>query len=233
MNTKFLSFAFGIAFSINAFSQTLSDSTVIIKTKMGDITVGLYNETPGHKSNFLKLVKDGYLNGSSFHRVINSFMIQGGGKEGGTTDVGYTIPGEFNPKLYHKKGALSAARTNNPEKRSSGSQFYIVQGKKASAEELAAMEQRLKITYSEEQKKTYMEQGGTPFLDMNYSVFGEVISGLDVVDKIAAVKTGAMDKPVEDVFMSVELVVKNSTTNTAKAPVIKATKKNKNKKKKK
>lgn len=238
-----------------------------IETSLGNITIKLYNETPKHRDNFLKLVDEGYYNGILFHRVIKDFMIQTGdpdsktAKKGqvlGSGGPGYTIEAEFNPNLFHRKGVLSAARLGdkaNPEKRSSGSQFYIVQGKKYTDEELDQMVSHsemnqlmplvqeyiqdpkntdilnqiqelnqkqdrtgldsliqvvtevvakkhpeikpLKLTA--EQREVYKTIGGTPFLDGSYTVFGEVVEGLDVLDKIAAVKTNGEDRPIEDV----------------------------------
>ena len=159
--------------------------------------------------NFIKLIKEGWFNGSTFHRVIKGFMIQGGGKEGGTVDVGYTIPAEFVPDHIHKKGALAAARKGdnyNPQKRSSGSQFYLVQGRVYGDSDLDALEQRKNCEWTDEQRKIYKTIGGTPFLDFDYTVFGEVIDGLDVIDKIAGVTTGHRDKPLEDVGMTIKLV---------------------------
>jgi peptidyl-prolyl cis-trans isomerase B (cyclophilin B) len=124
----------------------------------------------------------------------------------GNGDVGYTIPAEFNSKLIHKKGALAAARTENPKKESSGCQFYIVQGKPMTDAELDMIQQRNGITYTPEQRNIYKTAGGTPFLDMNYTVFGEIVSGLDVIDKIAAVQTQPGDRPVQDVRMKITLV---------------------------
>jgi cyclophilin family peptidyl-prolyl cis-trans isomerase len=181
----------------------------IISTSHGDITVKLYNDTPGHRDNFLKLVNEAYFDGSTFHRVINQFMIQGGGKQGGLSDVGYTIPAEILPNHYHKKGALAAARTGdnvNPQRASSGSQFYIVQGRTFSDAELDAISQRTGKVFTADEREAYKTVGGTPHLDGQYTVFGEVISGIDVIDKIATVKTGAADKPVEDVSMTIRLV---------------------------
>ena len=191
---------------------------VKIETSYGDMVVKLYNETPKHRDNFLKLVKDGTYNDLLFHRVINQFMIQGGdpnsrnakpGQMLGDGELGYTIPAEFVPGLYHKKGALAAARQAdqvNPEKRSSSCQFYIVQGNKWDAAKLKMVEQRYGKSFSEEQAKVYATLGGTPFLDGDYTVFGEVVEGLEVVDKIAAVKCGPMDRPVEDVKMKMSII---------------------------
>ncbi|MCF8366182.1 MAG: peptidylprolyl isomerase [Bacteroidales bacterium] len=190
----------------------------IISTKFGDMTILLYDETPKHRDNFIKLIKDGFYDGTLFHRVIRDFMIQGGdpdsknaapGQRLGSGGPGYTIEAEFNPEFIHKKGALSAARMGdqvNPKKESSGSQFYIVQGKKATADELNRMAPRTGAIYTTDQIKTYQTIGGTPFLDNQYTVFGEVIEGLDVIDQIAAVKTQPGDRPVEDVKMTIKLI---------------------------
>ena len=244
---------------------------VLIKTTLGDITVRLYDETPQHRDNFLKLAREGFYNGTIFHRVIKNFMIQAGDpgskdapmdKQLGAGDVGYTIPAEFvYPKFFHKKGALAAARTGdevNPERRSSGCQFYIVTGEVYSAGKLTQLEKQMaqqqlqnifnnlvvenrskildmrknrdnaglmklqeeleKQTYAkakemgdpkftDEQREAYTSIGGTPFLDNNYTVFGEVESGIEVTDKIQQVKTVAGDRPAEDVKMlSVEVI---------------------------
>jgi len=195
--------------NVTGFSQTDQPKTELkfmIKTSYGDITVKLYNETPQHRDNFVKLVKEGFYNGSIFHRVINHFMIQGGGAKNGTEDAGYTIPAEFNPKYFHKFGALAAARMPdgvNPEKASSGSQFYIVQGNVYTDEQLNSFEKKLNKTFTAEEREAYKTVGGTPPLDGNYTVFGEVVEGFDVINKIAAVKTKAGDKPVEDVIMNI------------------------------
>lgn len=192
---------------------------VKISTSYGDMVVLLYNETPKHRDNFIKLVKEGYYNDLLFHRVMKDFMIQGGDPESknakpgdllGKGGPGYTVPAEFRTNLIHKKGALAAARQGdnvNPTKASSGSQFYIVQGKKYSAAELAQLEQSYGTLFTAEQKKVYTEIGGTPFLDYNYTVFGEVISGMDVIDKIAAVQTNQQtNRPLQDVKMKVTMV---------------------------
>ena len=197
----------GLFFGGMSYAQ--NETMFIIHTEYGDITGMLYNETPGHRDNFIKLIKEGWFNGSTFHRVINGFMIQGGGKEDGTIDVGYTIPAEIVPGRIHKKGALAAARkgdAHNPEKRSSGSQFYLVQGKVYSDAELDALERRKNCEWTEEQRKAYKTLGGTPHLDFDYTVFGEVIEGIDVIDKIASVSTGYRDKPLKDVSMTMEIV---------------------------
>ncbi len=181
---------------------------VLISTTLGDIKVKLYNDTPLHRDNFVKLVKQGYFNGSTFHRVIKSFMIQGGSTPGsnGTQDVGYTIPAEILKNHSHKKGALCAARTDNPKKESSGSQFYIVQGKVYNDMELNMIGQQSGHIFTKEERNTYKTIGGSPHLDGNYTVFGEVVEGLDIVDKIAVVKTLPGDRPAEDVKMTMKIV---------------------------
>ncbi len=197
----------GIFFGGMSYAQ--NETMFVIHTDYGDITGMLYNDTPGHRDNFIKLIKEGWYNGSTFHRVIQNFMIQGGGKDGGTVDIGYTIPAEFVPERIHKKGALAAARQGdgiNPEKRSSGSQFYLVQGKVYGDAELDALESRKNCEWTDEQRQLYKTIGGVPFLDYDYTVFGEVIEGMDVIDKIAAVQTGYGDKPVIDVKMTMEIV---------------------------
>jgi cyclophilin family peptidyl-prolyl cis-trans isomerase len=191
---------------------------VLLETTEGDIVLQLYEDTPQHSANFIKLVKDGYYDGVIFHRVIADFMIQTGDPnsknptpEGryGNGDPGYRIPAEFLPNRHHKKGALAAARTSvdNPQKESSGSQFYIVQGAVFDAEDLKSMEENQKIAnpnfkFSEEAVKDYTTVGGTPHLDGGYTVFGEVIEGIEVVDKIAATETiKSDDRPVKDIFI--------------------------------
>ena len=239
------------------------ETVLKIETSLGDIKVKLYNETPKHRDNFIKLAKDGTYNGTLFHRVIKDFMVQAGdpesknapkGKMLGSGDVGYTVPAEFvYPKYFHKKGALSAARQGdevNPKKESSGCQFYIVTGKVFNDSTLLNMEQQKnqnKVTeafnalaqkhmkeiykmrkandqdglyalqdtlfiqaeaeaakqpdfhFTPEQIKAYTTVGGTPHLDGEYTVFGEVVEGMDIVDKIQQVKTDRSDRPEEDV----------------------------------
>ena len=249
-----------------------NETQVLMKTSLGNIKLKLYNETPQHRDNFIKLVKEGTYNGLLFHRVIKDFMIQGGdvtskdapmSKQLGAGDLGYTVPAEFvYPKYFHKKGALSAARTSdevNPEKESSASQFYIVTGKIYSDSELAQMEKqkegrlkqsifarlqkenaaKIKAAYQSgdkaelaiirdtlvgnteleaekrkeeakltpEQREAYNTLGGVPFLDNEYTVYGEVVEGLDVVDAIQNVKTNRQDRPLENVVIeSVEII---------------------------
>ena len=183
------------------------ETMVLIKTTMGDITVKLYNDTPLHRDNFIKLVKEGWYNNSPFHRVIKDFMIQGGHNQDGTVDPGYRVPAEFRANHFHKKGALAAARQGdhvNPEKASSGCQFYIVQGQVLSDAHVQMYQQRLGKTFTQEQIDAYTTIGGTPRLDGDYTVFGEVVEGMDVIDKIAGVKTGYQDVPVEPVTMTME-----------------------------
>lgn len=251
-----------------AQTENISGPEVEFKTTMGDIVVKLYNDTPLHRDNFLKLVKDGFYEGLLFHRVINNFMVQAGdpdskdapqGKTLGAGNPGYTIEAEIDyPKHYHKYGALAAARTGdamNPERRSSGSQFYIVTGNKYSPAQLESMAQQqimpkrqalfnsLAAEYAdsirsmqqagdqegleklrqqliervESEVKSmpldatiasdYTTIGGTPHLDGQYTVFGEVISGMDVVEKIQKVETDRNDRPVEDVkILSVKVL---------------------------
>ncbi len=195
-------------------SQTKTEQKVVkfvIHTDYGDMTGILYNETPKHRDNFVKLAKSGFYDGLLFHRVISGFMIQGGdpdsknakpGQQLGVGGPGYTVPAEFNTKFIHKKGALAAARQGdqvNPAKASSGSQFYIVQGKKMSAAQLTG-------NYTPEQKKIYETVGGTPFLDNQYTVYGEITEGLDVIDKIAACEKGPGDRPAKDIKMTIRIV---------------------------
>jgi peptidylprolyl isomerase len=188
------------------------EAKVKIETTVGDIVVKLYNETPQHRDNFLKLAEEGTYEGTLFHRVIKDFMIQGGdptskgapkGKMLGAGDVGYTVPAEFvYPKYFHKRGALSAARQGdqvNPKKSSSGCQFYIVTGQVYDTSILMRYEQQLGIEFTPEQLEAYTTVGGTPHLDNNYTVYGEVVEGMDVVDSIQRVKTDHYDRPVEDV----------------------------------
>ena len=182
---------------------------VIIHTSFGDITAELFNETPKHRDNFIKNIKEGGYKDSPWHRVMNHFMIQGGQNADGTVDKGYTVPAEFRPEFFHKKGALAAARQPdqvNPKMASSSCQFYIVQGQVLNTDQLNMFAQRYNLNLTPEQIKAYTTIGGSPHLDGTYTVFGQVIDGLDVVDKIAAVKTGKGDQPVEKITMDIEIV---------------------------
>ena len=245
------------------------ETIVVVTTDYGKMRIKLYNETPQHRDNFIKLINEGFYNDLLFHRVIKDFMIQGGdpqskdapaSKQLGSGDVGYTIPAEFVfPKYYHKKGALAAARQGdqvNPQKRSSGCQFYIVQGRKMTDQELDNMERNLQnkvkearfyeiaatktdqiqklqsandqaglqklqteilaqidreldnkepLKLSAQMRHDYKTIGGTAFLDNEYTVFGEVIEGLEVIDKIAVVKTRPGDRPEEDLKMKITI----------------------------
>ncbi len=189
---------------------------ILIETELGNMKVLLYNSTPKHRDNMVKLVKEGFYDGLLFHRVINNFMIQGGDPDSrnasmqqmlGQGGPGYTIDAEIG--AYHFKGALSAARLSdavNPEKASSGSQFFIVQGYKVQDQELDRWEQEKGIKYTPEQRKLYREVGGYPFLDNDYTVFGEVVEGLDVIDRIAALPVGTADRPVKDITIKISLL---------------------------
>ena len=250
----------------------MKETTVIMHTSLGDVTLKLYNETPLHRDNFIKLVKEGTYNGLLFHRAIKDFMVQGGdvtskdapmNKSLGAGDLGYTVPAEFvYPKYFHKKGALCAARTGdevNPERASSASQFYIVTGKKYTEGELKQMEKQLENRLKQsifarlqtenkakimqlyrngekeelailrdtlvgkteleaekrkeeaclpaELREAYQSVGGVPFLDNQYTVYGEVVDGIEVVDAIQKVKTNKQDRPLENIVIkSMELV---------------------------
>ena len=191
-----------VGMTCQAQKATEKETVVVFKTSMGTIKAKLYNDTPQHRDNFIKLVNEGWYNGSPFHRVIQEFMIQGGQNKDGRLDPGYTVPAEFKDNLFHKKGALCAARQGdqvNPKKASSGSQFYIVQGRVFDDKWLDMYENGSGRVFSAKQRQAYKTIGGTPQLDGQYTVFGEVTEGLDIVDKIAAVKTGKNDVPVEPV----------------------------------
>jgi len=196
-----------------SFSQTIYPK-VVFETSLGKMVFILYDETPFHCENFTKLINEGYYNNQLFHRVIKNFMIQAGDPHSinakpsqllGRGGPDYTIPAEFVPQYYHKRGALAAARQPdhvNPNKESSGSQFYIVQGKVISQIDLDAMAQRgVHIPFSDEQVKTYSTAGGTPHLDYEYSVFGELIEGFDVLDAISNAPVDRFNRPLNDVLI--------------------------------
>ena len=194
-----------VGMTCSAQKATEKETLVVIETSMGTIKAKLYNDTPKHRDNFLKLVNEGWYNGSPFHRVIKDFMIQCGSNANGKGDPGYTVPAEIKSNHFHKKGALCAARMPdqvNPKKASSGSQFYIVQGQVFDDKKLELYEERLGKVFNAAQRQAYKTVGGTPHLDGDYTVFGEVTEGLEIVDKIAAVKTGYMDVPVEPVIIN-------------------------------
>ena len=214
-----------ILLSVNLFAgNTRRSYFVIIKTTMGDIKVKLYNETPIHRDNFVKLVKQRYFDGILFHRVIDNFMIQSGDPDSkqrvpeklyGDGGPEYDLPAEILPEIFHKKGVLAAAREGddvNPLRKSSASQFYIVKGKVFDDEGLNAQEERVnkrnkalgiekEYKIFKERRDVYKTIGGTPHLDTQYTIFGEVVEGIDIVDKIASVKTDKNDRPVEDVWI--------------------------------
>ncbi len=195
---------------------------VEIKTDLGIIVVKLYDSTPLHRDNFIKLVKQGFYDSLLFHRVIQDFMVQGGDPASKNADStamlgngeapGDMIPAEFKDHLIHKKGALAMARTDNPEKASSNCQFYIVQGKPCSDTLLNQIEcgvrqaGNIMFSYNDAQRKIYKTIGGTPFLDQNYTVFGEVVKGLDVIDKIAAVQRDQNDRPLKNIRMKMRML---------------------------
>jgi cyclophilin family peptidyl-prolyl cis-trans isomerase len=191
-------------------SKKEKNTYVEMKTTMGTMVLKLYNETPQHRDNFIKIVKAKQYDSLLFHRVISAFMIQGGdptsknaaaGQQLGSGDIPGVprIPAEFNPVLYHKKGALAAARDGNAEKASSNCQFYIVVGKKFTDAELDRMQSYNGWTYTTEQREMYKTIGGTPHLDNNYTVYGELVAGMEVLDAIVAVKTDPNNRPIEDV----------------------------------
>ncbi|QJD95829.1 peptidylprolyl isomerase [Mucilaginibacter robiniae] len=218
---KLLTFCF-LFLATGLLAKAPRNQYVRIKTTYGECIIRLYNETPKHRDNFVKLTKQGFYNGTLFHRVIQNFMIQGGdpdskkaqpGAELGNGDVKYTIPAEFRDSLFHKRGVLAAAREGdnvNPSKASSGCQFYIVEGRRFTDGRLDTLEQtRLKgRKIPAWQREWYKSVGGVPHLDQNYTVYGEVVSGLDMVDRIAAVAKDPRDRPLHDVPMQVELLSK-------------------------
>ena len=196
---------------------------VRIETSKGTIVVELYDETPQHRDNFLKLAGEGFYDGTLFHRVIGGFMAQGGDPESktaqpemrlGTGGPGYTIEAEIDPAFVHVKGALAAARQGdqvNPQRRSSGSQFYIVQGRDVTAQSLQSLVQSKSrsgepFSYTPDQIAAYEELGGTPHLDMQYTVFGRVIEGIEVLDAICAVQVNRSNRPLEDVSVRMEII---------------------------
>lgn len=204
MKKTLFSLAFVLFCATASFAQKYR---ALLKTEYGTIVISLSDKTPHHRDNFVKLAKKHFYDSTLFHRVIPGFMIQGGdpnskhakaGEMLGNGDVGYTIPAEFNKDLYHQRGALAAARDNNPAKASSGCQFYIVDGKKFTEAELINIEKSNHQKYTPEQMKVYETEGGAPHLDGNYTVYGQVTKGMDIVDKIAHQKRDRMDRPDVD-----------------------------------
>ncbi|MEH6304808.1 peptidylprolyl isomerase [Olivibacter sp. CPCC 100613] len=208
--------------SLLTFAAKPEYSYVRVSVNGTTCIVKLYNETPKHRDNFIKLVNEGFYNGSLFHRVIKDFMIQGGDPDSknaaqgvllGEGDLDYKIPAEFNDSLFHKKGVLAAARDNNPEKSSSAAQFYLVQGKKYTPKELDRLEQ-LKLEGKKipsYQRDIYETLGGTPFLDHNYTVFGETVKGISLIDSIAALPTDSNDRPLQNVVMEMSVLTPLAT----------------------
>ncbi|XZF13069.1 peptidylprolyl isomerase [Chitinophagaceae bacterium MMS25-I14] len=199
-----------LAFVFLSAAAWAQKNKVIITTEYGKIEMELYDKTPKHRDNMIKLIKEKFYDGTLFHRVIPGFVIQGGdpdsktataGKQLGEGDVGYKIPAEINDEYYHQRGALAMARDNNPEKASSGCQFYIVVGKKFTDAELDQVQQRSGRKFTAEQRETYKTKGGVPHLDGGYTVFGMVTEGMDVVDKIVNEPRDASDRPNKDVKM--------------------------------
>jgi cyclophilin family peptidyl-prolyl cis-trans isomerase len=207
-----------------AQKKSKKDYLITLTTDFGQMQMILFDDTPLHKKNFIELVNKKTYDGLLFHRIIDGFMIQGGDPKskdakpgealGGSTETRDKVPFEFKSNHIHKKGALAAARDNNPEKKSSAYQFYIVHGKPRNDEEMTAVAARNKMTYTAEQRKEYMILGGTPHLDNNYTVFGEVISGLKVIDEIAKQPKDERDRPTKDIKMSmkIEKMKKKKTT---------------------
>lgn len=226
---SFLIFVLSII-TLQSSATKSQDYYLKFSTSKGDVYARLYNETPKHRDNFLKIVKDGTLNETLFHRVIKDFMIQGGdinskdaktGELLGEGDLGYTVDAEFVNGLIHKKGALAAARTNNSEKASSSSQFYIVIGKVFTQRELEIFEFQSGKVLTPYQKETYTKVGGTPHLDNSYTVFGEIVKELNVIDSISNLQVDRNARPLEDVKMQVSILKKKEVKKLLKSIKIK------------
>jgi cyclophilin family peptidyl-prolyl cis-trans isomerase len=211
--TKKFFFILAVTWLLASACNREKTAYVLIETEFGNMKAMLYNSTPKHRDNFLKLAGEGYYNDLLFHRVIRGFMIQGGDPDSrnaapgamlGMGGPGYTIDAEIGAP--HLKGVLAAARDMNPAKASSGSQFYIVQGQPVDDGTLTGLEQQKGFTYNPTQRQLYKEIGGAPFLDGDYTVFGEVVEGIEVIDKIAAVPTATADRPIADVKMKISVI---------------------------
>ncbi|MET3113121.1 cyclophilin family peptidyl-prolyl cis-trans isomerase [Pedobacter sp. CG_S7] len=223
---KYLFTLFLVLFFSITFAKKPENKYIKITTIHGEFLIKLYNETPLHRDNFIKLAKKGFYNGTIFHRVIKDFMLQGGDPDSkkaasgvtlGGGDVGYTIPAEFRDNLFHKKGVLAAARDDNPLKASSGCQFYLVQGKKFTDEQLDSLEnKRLHFKLPLNQRQVYKTIGGTPHLDRNYTVYGEIVRGIELIDQIAAVNTDEGNRPVTDEKMTVTVLKKREAKKLEK-----------------
>lgn len=210
---------FALLISSVAYAQSPTHYYVEIKTDKGDAVLKLYNETPLHRDNMVRLVRQGFYDSLLFHRVIHQFMIQGGDPSSkfavdkqslGEGGPGFDVPAEIKEQLIHKKGTIGAARDNNPEKKSSGSQFYLVQGKVYTEAGLDSLETlRLKKKLTPQQRETYTSVGGVPHLDGEYTVFGELINGLEVVDGIAKVETDGRDRPVANERMAMRTLTRD------------------------
>jgi peptidyl-prolyl cis-trans isomerase B (cyclophilin B) len=190
---------------LTAYGKDNPEDEVLIETSFGNISIKLYPETPLHRANFIKLIKDGYYENADFYRIVNQFMIQGGDL---TKKLSYRIPSEFNPKYIHKRGALSMARVdeNNPEKESSAAEFFIVHGERYAREDVEMAARNQGLTLTPEQIDTYVSIGGYISLDNQYTTFGEVTSGLEVVDRIAEVKIFNEDKPLKKIPFKISVV---------------------------
>jgi cyclophilin family peptidyl-prolyl cis-trans isomerase len=191
-------------------AEPITGRIVQLHTDLGVMTIALSDSTPKHRDNFIKLIKEGFYDSLMFHRVINQFMIQGGDPDSkraipnqtlGMGGLDYRVPAEFTPSLFHKKGALAAARDGNPEKASSSCQFYIVQGKSFNDTELNSISMQRTSAMPDSIRQIYKTVGGTPHLDGNYTVFGQVIQGYEVIDKIATLITDGSNRPKRDVRM--------------------------------
>jgi cyclophilin family peptidyl-prolyl cis-trans isomerase len=216
MQAKKITFVCSLLFMLS--TTLLAQKTKVeITTEYGKIVMELYDNTPKHRDNMIKLAKEHFYDSTLFHRVIPEFVIQGGdpnskhataGQNLGDGEYGSRIPAEINSEDYHKRGAVGMARDNNPEKASSGCQFYLVVGKKYTDIELDMAEKRNGVKYTAEQRNVYKTQGGIPHLDGGYTVFGEVLEGMDVVDKIANEPRNSSDRPNKDIRMLKVRVVK-------------------------